>query len=104
MSLEAAGGLPYGQLTALEDLDVSALNTFLDSMDSEGRAEWASPHLAAAHAVPICGHQSSQQWPPPHSALGVSVHSLAQQAAQQRPPAHPVVGTVACSMGHESIR
>lgn len=103
MTLDAAGGLPYGQLTALEDLDVSALNTFLDSMDSEGRAEWESPHLAAAPPVAICGHQFSQQWPPPHLALGVGVHGLAHPAQQRLSP-HPQVGTAACSTGHESIQ
>ena len=34
--------LSYNHMGAFEDLDVSGLNALLDSMDTDGRAGWAS--------------------------------------------------------------
>ena len=50
-----------------EQLDVAGLNAFLDSISSEGQADWAS-HTAQTTAGASGGHHLRQQWAVPHAA------------------------------------
>lgn len=100
---DAPRGLPYGQLAALEELDVSALNAFLDSVDSAGRAEWGAPLPAVAAPLWVGGHLS-QQWPPYHSAVSNHGHGTGQHAVQPWAGPHSAVDTASHSSGHYSMQ
>ncbi len=98
--VDASAELPYELLTGLDDLDVASLNAFLDSMDSEGRPEWATPpHLVATPSY-SGGHHLAQQWAPPHVAVASMTHSSGDHNAQQWAPQHASVGPNSDSGGH----
>ncbi|KAA6422787.1 MAG: Zeaxanthin epoxidase [Trebouxia sp. A1-2] len=100
---DAPGGLPYGQLAALEELDVSALNAFLDSVDSAGRAEWGPPLSAVAAPLWVGGHHLPQQWPP-YSAVSDNGHGTQQHAAHPWAGPHSAVDAFSDSSGHYSMQ
>lgn len=100
---DAPGGLPYGQLAALEELDVSALNAFLDSVDSAGRAEWGPALSAVAAPLWVGGHHLPQQWPP-YSAVSDNGHGTQQHAAHPWAGPHSAVDAFSDSSGHYSMQ
>ncbi|DBA84801.1 TPA: hypothetical protein ACH3X1_005836 [Trebouxia sp. C0004] len=101
---DAPGALPYGQLAAVEELDVSALNAFLDSVDSPGRAEWGQPLPAVAAPLWVGCHHLSQQWPPYHSAVSNQGHGTGQHAVQPWAGPLSAVGTISHSSEHYSMQ
>lgn len=62
-NVQGVGVLPYGTSHTLDDLEGANLNAFLDSMDSEARADLMNGQYFQHH-FPQQLAQQHVQWPP----------------------------------------
>ena len=65
-AMEVPVDLSSQQANTTEQLDVDTLNALLDSISSEGQADWGHQSSAVATTDGSAGHHLPQQWPVPH--------------------------------------